>query len=75
MENSDYLKDIEKHLGKSVDIILINNKSPSKEQIKIQASRRRWVLVGDSLKDVRVVRRPLLSPVLTKHQITDNIKI
>mgnify|MGYP001596562634 CR=1 FL=1 len=74
-KTSDYLKDIEKHLGKSVDIILINNKSPSKEQIKkYKLQEGDGVLVGDSLKDVRVVRRPLLSPVLTKHQITDNIK-
>ena len=59
---SDYVNDIEKYLGKPVDLILVNNQSPSKKQIKkYKLKEGDGVLVSDDFQDKRVIRQPLLS--------------
>ncbi|HEV7701953.1 MAG TPA: gluconeogenesis factor YvcK family protein [Candidatus Paceibacterota bacterium] len=66
-KTSDYLKDIEKYIGKPVDIILVNNEIPSKEQVEIyKLQEGDGVLVEDDLKDSRIIRAPLLSHLLPK---------
>ena len=65
---SDYVKNTEKYLGRKVDIILLNNKSPSSAQMKrYKLKEGDGVLVKDNLQDIRVVRRPLLSHLFFDH--------
>lgn len=72
---SDYVKDIEKYLGRSVDIILVNNKKPSPEQTKLyELEEGKGVLVDDDLNDDRVIRVELLSDVLHKPQYDEKMK-
>ncbi len=62
---STYVKDIEKHLGKKVDFILVNTEKPSKEQVeRYKLEEGDDVLVSDDLNDARVVRASLLSHVV-----------
>jgi uncharacterized cofD-like protein len=64
----DYIKDMEKYLGKKVDFILVNNESPTKGQIEnYKLEEGDGVLVQDDTEDSndpRIIREPLLSPVL-----------
>ena len=72
---SDYVKDIEKYIEKSIDIILVNSQKPNKEQIKsYELEEGKGVLVKDDLNDPRVVRVPLLSMKIFKLQKGDTIK-
>ena len=69
---SNYVNDIEKHLEKLVDIILVNNQNPSKEQIeKYKLEEGDGVLVEDDFKDNRVIRDALLSYVIPEAVIGD----
>jgi uncharacterized cofD-like protein len=71
---SDYVKDIEKYLGKPVDIILINDRKPSKEQLeryKTEEGEGFWV--GDDLNDPRVSRNDLLSKVIYNKKEDDHL--
>jgi uncharacterized cofD-like protein len=69
---SDYVANIEKYLGKKVDLILLNNESPTKEQVKAyQLEEGDGVLVEDDLEDKRVIRKPLLSHVMVKFDKSD----
>ena len=62
---SDYVKDIERYLGKSVDVVLVNNEAPSKEQIeRYKLEEGDGVLVSDDLGDKRVIKTSLLSHVV-----------
>lgn len=62
---SDYVKDIEKYLGRPVDFILVNNQPPSSQQLeRYQSEQGVGVLVEDDLKDSRVIRASLLSPIV-----------
>src|SRR3989338_373331 len=64
---SDYVEDIENYLGKSVDVILINNQMPSKKQIEhYKLKEGDGVLVEDNFNDKRVLREFLLSHVIFK---------
>lgn len=60
---SDYVNDIEKYLGRRVDIILINSEEPSEEQINhYKMEEGDGVLTIDDMKeDTRVIRENLLS--------------
>jgi|SRR3989344_2693721 len=59
---SDYVKNTEKYLGKSVDVIVINNEVLSRAQIKrYKLKEGDGVLIKDDLNDPRLVRRKLLS--------------
>lgn len=60
---SDYVKDIERYLGRQVDIVLVNNESPTNEQIQhYKMEEGDGVLTLDDMgDDVRVVREKLLS--------------
>lgn len=72
---SDYVKDIEKYLGKSVDIILVNNEKPSIEQKKLyELEEGKGVLVEDDLNDERVIRTKLLSTVIFKPQYDEKME-
>jgi uncharacterized cofD-like protein len=58
----DYLKVIESYLDKKVDFILVNNKLPSKQQIKrYKLEEGSGVLVKNDLKDSRVIEDALIS--------------
>ncbi|MCF7834051.1 MAG: YvcK family protein [Candidatus Pacebacteria bacterium] len=60
---SDYVQNIENYLNRKVDIILINNVSPSKAQIKrYQLKEGDGVLIKDDMQDdERVMRSALIS--------------
>lgn len=71
---SNYVNDMEKHLGKLVDIILVNNEMPSKEQMeRYKLEEGDGVLVEDDFKDSRVIRTPLLSLVVFNRASADVI--
>ena len=74
---SDYVKDIEERLGKKVDIILINNEKPSKEQVEIyELEEGTGVLVLDDMgNDPRIIRTALLSTVVHQPQKGDTLKV
>jgi uncharacterized cofD-like protein len=62
---SDYVKDIERYLGRNVDIVIVNNELPTKEQIeKYKLEEGEGVYVEDDFEDSRVIRAPLLSHVV-----------
>ncbi len=72
---SSYVEDIEKYLGRKVDIILVNNESPSEEQLSIYKFQEGdGVLVEDDLNDTRAVRESLLSHSIVKFDTTDEIQ-
>ena len=72
---SNYVKDIEKYLGKEVDVVLVNNEKPSEEQIKLyELEEGKGVLVTDDLNDKRVIRAPLLSNVIIKPDYDEQMK-
>lgn len=72
---SDYVKDIESHLGKNVDIILVNNEAPSKQQIESYAIKEGdGVLVINDLNDARILNASLLSTALVQYSKVDTIQ-
>ena len=72
---SNYVKDIELYLGKSLDIILVNNEAPSKEQIEhYELQEGDGVLVPDDLKDQRIIRASLLSHLFIIYSKTDTVQ-
>lgn len=71
---SNYVNDVEKYLGRLVDIILVNNKKPSLEQTKhYKLKEGDGALVEDDFKDDRVIRDALLSPFIFKKASADVI--
>ena len=69
---SSYVNNVEKYLGKLIDIILVNNEKPSAEQIeRYKLSEGDGVLVEDDFKDNRVIRDALLSHVMPQAIIGD----
>jgi uncharacterized cofD-like protein len=69
---SNYVNDVEKYLGKLVDIILVNNEMASKEQIeRYKLEEGDGVLIEDDFKDNRVIRDALLSHVIPKPTLED----
>ena len=73
---SNYVTDIEKYLGRKVDIVLVNNESPSEEQvIQYKVKEGDGVLTEDDMgNDVRVIRENLLSHAIVKHNPADKIQ-
>lgn len=72
---SDYLKDMESRLGKLVDIILVNNEAPSREQIeRYELQEGDGVLIKDDLEDTRVVREILISHIIPSTNSVDIVK-
>jgi len=72
---SDYVKDIERRLGRKIDFILVNTKKPSAEQTKLyELEEGKGVLVIDDMDDKRVVRAELLSDVILKPQYDEKEK-
>ena len=62
---SSYVNDIEKYIGKLIDVILVNNEEPSPEQIeRYKLKEGDGVLIEDDFKDGRVIRAPFLSHVV-----------
>ena len=71
---SNYVNDVEKYLGKIVDIILVNNEEPSKEQIEYYETQEgTGVLIEDDFKDSRVIRENLLSKIVFERASADVI--
>lgn len=69
---SDYVRVMEKYLGKSADFILVNTEMPSKEQVEhYKLKEGDGVLVPDDLKDERIIRAPLLSHLLSDSFFTN----
>lgn len=69
---SNYVNDVEKYLGKLVDIILVNNEMPSKEQIeRYRLEEGDGVLIEDDFKDSRVIRDALLSHFMPEPVVGD----
>ncbi|MBI2627607.1 YvcK family protein [Candidatus Nomurabacteria bacterium] len=72
---SDYVRVMEKYLGKSVDFILVNTEMPSSEQIeRYKLKEGDGVLVNDDLKDERVIRESLLSHLFFSHSKADKLQ-
>lgn len=62
---SSYVNDVEKYIGRLVDVILVNDEQPSKEQIEqYKLEEGDGVMVEDDFKDERVIRAPLLSHII-----------
>ncbi len=71
---SDFVKNVETYLGRSIDFILVNNERPTKKQIEsYKLEEGSGVLVEDDLKDERVIRAPLLSHLFFKYDKADAI--
>lgn len=71
---STYVNNVEKYLGKLVDIILVNNEKPTSEQIEhYKLEEGNGILVEDDFKDDRVIRDALLSPVIFNKASADVI--
>jgi uncharacterized cofD-like protein len=73
---SDYVQDIEKYLGRPVDVILINNEPPSEEQIAhYKMEEGDGVLPEDDMgDDARVLRQNLLSHALVLEEKADAVQ-
>lgn len=72
---SSYVNDIEKHLGKLVDVVLVNNEMPSKEQIEYyKLQEGDGVMVVDDFNDDRVVREALLSHLFVLYDKADSLQ-
>lgn len=69
-----YVEDIEKHLGRAVDAVLVNTLAPSPQQVEMyQLQEGDGVLVADDLPTNRkVIRAQLMSQNLVLHQKADN---
>ncbi len=72
----DYVKDIESYLGRPVDCILLNNESPTQEQVlHYKMEEGDGVLPYDDVgESVRVIRAPLLSHAIITYDKTDKIQ-
>jgi uncharacterized cofD-like protein len=69
---SNYVNDIEKYLGKLVDVVLVNDEIPSEEQIeRYKLKEGEGFLVEDDFKDDRVIRTPLLSHLVFERASAD----
>jgi uncharacterized cofD-like protein len=72
---SDYVRVMEKFLGKSVNFILVNTEMPSKGQIKrYKLEEGDGVLVEDDLKDKRIIRESLLSHLFFTRNKADKLQ-
>ncbi len=72
---SDYVKDIEKYLGKSIDVILVNKKKPNPEQVKLyELKEGKEFLVENDFDDKRVVSAEFLSTIVFKPQYDEKMK-
>ena len=68
---SDHMANMEKYLGKKVDIILINNEPPSPEQVERYRLTEGRIMIEDDLNDQRVVRDSLISHSFFTYDKTD----
>ncbi len=69
---SNYVQDVEQYIGRPIDIILLNNEAPSKEQIeRYKFEVGDGVLIEDDFNDKRVVRASLLSHVIFEKPVND----
>ena len=72
---SDYVSNIEKYIGKPSAFNLINNETPTLEQIELyKAEERGDALIEDNLEDSRAVRAPLLSHTIFTNAKADAMK-
>ncbi len=72
---NDYVNEIEKIIERKVDLILINNHLPSKEQIELYKIKEGdGVMVTNNMKDNRIIEKDLLSTEITSFEKTDTIQ-
>lgn len=73
-KTSDYVKDIEKYLGKKVNKIIVNKDKPSAAQIKFyKLQEGDGVLVENDIKDKRIIHENILSHIIIKKTKGDNL--
>lgn len=71
---SDYVNEIQKYIDKEVDYVLINNDTPSQEQIELyKLEEGSGVIVENDMRGERVKETKLLSHKITKFGKTDKI--
>ncbi len=72
---SDYVNEIEKIIDRKVDIILINNNSPSKEQIELYKIKEGdGVMVLNNMNDARILEKDLLSQEIINFDKSDTVQ-
>ncbi len=73
-KSSDYIREIEKAIGKNVDFILVNTTSPSAEQIELyQLEEGSGVMIHNDIEDERAREFDLLSHQMTEFSNADEI--
>lgn len=71
---SHYIHEIEKNIGRSVDIILINDARPSENQVEFyKIEEGSGVMVENDLRDERIIHKNLLSDEITQQSKADKI--
>ena len=70
---SNYVTDIENYIGRKLDYILINNETPSEEQVHAyELKEGDGVMVkNDMLNDIRIIEKNLISKAIIVNNKTD----
>lgn len=72
---SDYVNEIEKIIDRKIDLILINNNSPSQEQVELyKIEEGDGVMVLNNMEDARVIEKDLLSREIIISDKSDSIQ-
>lgn len=72
---SDYVSSVEAHLGRGVDVVLINNEKPTAKQVSVyKLNEGDGVLVVDDFIGKRAMRAKLLSRKLIKGNKSDMLR-
>lgn len=74
-QTGDYLKNLEKYMGRKCDFILINNQKPNKEQLQVYEKQEGGSVMvkNDLIKDRRVIEVPLISKKIVRFDKSDII--
>lgn len=71
---SDHLQEIEKHVDRKMDYILVNNQPIPKKILKAYEKLEEYPVVDDLGKDKRVIRQPLLAKMAYRKPKSDALK-
>lgn len=71
---SDHLQEIEKHVDRKMDYILVNNQPIPKKILKAYEKLEEYPVVDDLGKDKRVIRQPLLAKTAYQKPKSDALK-
>lgn len=71
----DYVNDIEKYIGKKIDLILTNDREPSEEQVRMYelAEGDGVLILDETTGDNRVLKADLISHTITTNNQHDRI--